>query len=166
MKINKQKQSAQRRMIEKKMSSLVKLSTPPPPSGWLKAVRGSLGMTAKQLSQRLGISAAGVIQLEEREPKKKVTLESLERAANAMDCRLVYALIPNEPHSSLESIIEQQARKTAARIIREVAHTMHLEAQGTSTSEQKRQIERIATELMINADSRIWDMPVAKRIRK
>jgi len=166
MKMDKKKQAMQRQLIDKKLSRFAKLNEPPPPSGWIKAIRGSLGMTAKQLSQRLGTSAAGVIQLEEREPTKKVTLESLEKAANALGCRLVYALIPKEPNTNLESIIEQQAMEAAARILKEVSHSMRLEAQGTSNEDLKKQIERIAMELRLKADSRIWDITTTKKVRK
>lgn len=166
MKIDKNKQALQRHVIAKKLSKLSRLTEPPPPSGWIKAIRGSLGMTAKQLSQRLGISAAGVIQLEKREPTQKVTIESLEKAAQAMGCRLVYALVPQEPGVSLEDIIERQALKTAARILQDVSHTMQLEAQGTSNDELKKQVRRLANELVLKSDSRIWDLAAPKRARK
>jgi predicted DNA-binding mobile mystery protein A len=166
MKTDKKAQALQRQIIDKKLSKLVKLTEPPPPSGWAKAIRGSLGMTAKQLSQRLGTSAAGVIQLEERESTKKVTLESLEKVANAMGCQLVYAIIPKQPNKSLEKIIEQQSKLTAARILQEVSHTMRLEAQGVSNEDTKKQIERIASELRLKADSRIWDLAPPKKMKK
>jgi predicted DNA-binding mobile mystery protein A len=107
-----------------------------------------------------------VIQLEEREPTKKVTLEILEKVANAMGCQLVYALIPKQPNKSLESIIEQQSIEAAARILQEVSHTMRLEAQGTSNEDTTKQIERIANELRLKADSRIWDLAPPKKARK
>lgn len=166
MRVDKKKQAMQRQLIDKKLSKLSKLSEPPPRSGWIKAIRGSLGMTAKQLSQRLGTSAAGVIQMEEREPSKKVTLESLERAANAMECRLIYAIVPKEPNTSLESIIEKKAREAAARILQEVSHTMRLEAQGTSADDLRKEIERIANELRLKGDSRIWDSSSTTKARK
>jgi predicted DNA-binding mobile mystery protein A len=156
MKIDKKKQLMQRQVIDKKVSRLAKHSEPPPPSGWLKAIRGSLGMTAKQLSLRLGTSAASVIQLEEREPTKKVTLESLEKAAQAMGCKLVYAIVPGEPNRSLEDILERQADEAASRILREVSHSMRLESQ----------IERLSAELRMKGDSQIWDLPTPKKARK
>jgi predicted DNA-binding mobile mystery protein A len=52
----------------------------------------------------------------------------LRRAAEALDCTLVYALVPN---SSLEAVIEARARKIATRELHRVSHTMRLEAQGT-----------------------------------
>lgn len=157
MKADKKQQALQRQIIEKKISRFSKLNESAPPSGWIRAIRGSLGMTVKQLSVRLGTSAASVTQLEDREPKKKITLSSLEKAANAMGCDLIYAIVPKSPHKSLEDIIEQKANEAAVRILKEVAHTMKLESQGITNEDSKKQIERMANELRLQADSRIWD---------
>ena len=48
--------------------------------------------------------------LERREADGAITLESLERAADALGCDLVYALIPRRP---LEEMLHDQAQKVA-----------------------------------------------------
>ena len=94
MKITKKKISSQKRIVQQKIDIFSKLNEPIPPSGWVKAIRGSLGMTIRQLADRVGVGHGSIAELEKREPKKKVTLESLERVARAMDCKVVYAIVP------------------------------------------------------------------------
>ncbi len=166
MRTDKKKQSNQRRIIEQKIGRLGKLNEPPPPSGWIKAVRGSLGITIRQLAERVGVGHGSINQLEKREPKKKITLESLERAAQAMDCKLVYAIIPNGSGATLESIIEQKAYEAAAKILKDVAHTMRLEVQGTSEKNVQQEIHRIARKLKETGDSRIWSTELKKKGEK
>ena len=156
MRTDKKKQGCQRNIVEQKVSRFSKFNEPVPPSGWVKAIRGSLGITIRQLAGRMGVGHGSISQLEKREPKKKVTLELLERAAAAMDCKLVYAIIPREVGTTLEDIIERRALETASKILKAVGHTMSLEAQGTTEKELQKQIERIARELKESGDPRIW----------
>jgi predicted DNA-binding mobile mystery protein A len=156
MRTNKKKQKNQLKIVEQKITRLSKLNEPTPPSGWVKAIRGSLGITIRQLADRMGVGHGSISQLEKREPQKKVTLELLERAAQAMDCQLVYAIIPREAGMTLEDIIERRALESAAQILKGVGHTMSLEAQGTTQKEIQKEIERIARELKENVDPRIW----------
>jgi predicted DNA-binding mobile mystery protein A len=162
MRTDKKKQATQRKIMEQKIHRFSKLNEPPPPSGWVKAIRGSLGMTIRQLAERVGVGHGSIAQLEKREPQRKVTLASLDRAAQAMECRVVYALVPKESGASLDTIIESKAREMATRILRDVEHTMRLEAQGTSSRDLQSEIERIASELKAKADSRIWNVPKSK----
>src|SRR5437879_4005727 len=95
-----------------------------PRGGWLKAVRESLGMSAEQLGARLGISKQNALKLERNELRKTVSLESLQRAADALDCRLVYALVPRQ---TLESRVDERAHALARRELARVQHSMALE---------------------------------------
>lgn len=157
MKTNK-KQSNQKRIIQQKLDHLSKLNEPMPPSGWIKAIRGALGLSIRQLADRVGVGHGSINQLEKREPKKRVTLESLENAARAMDCKVVYAIVPQESDITLDEIVKRRAIEAASKILKEVAHTMRLEAQGTSEKQVKDEIRRIANDLIESGDSRIWDI--------
>jgi predicted DNA-binding mobile mystery protein A len=101
----------------------------PPPKGWVRAIRDALGMTGVQFARRLGIKPQSVDALEQSEASGTIQLKTLRRAAEALDCTLVYALVPND---SLESTVRARARKIALRALGRVAHTMKLEAQETS----------------------------------
>jgi predicted DNA-binding mobile mystery protein A len=158
MKTDKKKKTIQKRIVQQKLDQLSKLNEPMPPSGWVKAIRGSLGLSIRQLADRVGVGHGSINQLEKREPKKRVTLESLENAARAMDCKVVYAIVPQESGATLDDIIRNKAIAAASKILKEVSHTMKLEAQGTSNKQVQNEIKRIANQLIESADNRIWDV--------
>ena len=162
MKTDKKQLMNQKRIIQQKIDMFAKLNEPLPPSGWVKAIRGSLGLTIRQLAERVGVGHGSIAQLEKREPKKKVTLESLENAARAMDCKIVYAIIPIESGNTLDDIIKRKAQEAAALILKDVAHTMRLEKQGTSEKQIQKEIERVAKELIESNDPRIWEIKSKK----
>jgi predicted DNA-binding mobile mystery protein A len=85
-----------------------------PPRGWLRAIRDSLGMTAAQLAARLKVSQPRIVEMEKAEQRGAITLDTLERATRALDCTLVYALVPN---GSLDGLVRKQARKVADEAI-------------------------------------------------
>src|ERR1700734_2112408 len=78
-----------------------------PVRGWIAAIRGGLGMSTSQLAKRLGIKQPSVIALEQSEAKGSIELATLRRVAEALDCTLIYALVPNKP---LESMVRDRAR--------------------------------------------------------
>ncbi len=61
-----------------------------PHRGWVKAIREALGMTTAQFAQRMGVSQPRTTELEQAEIEDKITLGTLRRAAEAMNCTLVY----------------------------------------------------------------------------
>jgi len=87
-----------------------------PPSGWVKSIRTSLGMTLQQLANKLDITQQSIQELEKREKEKAITLKSLNNVANAMDMQLIYALVPKD--GSLEALIERKATQMAQEIVR------------------------------------------------
>jgi predicted DNA-binding mobile mystery protein A len=127
-----------------------------PARGWIRAIRDSLGMTAAQLAARLGVSQPRVIALEQGEVKGRPTLQTLEKVAAALDCTLVYALVPNR---SLEAMVRDQAAKIAAERLASVDHTMRLEDQGVKAVDAKRQRERLIDDILRTEGRRLWDRP-------
>lgn len=79
-----------------------------PKTGWVRTLRKTLGMTAEQLAKRLGLKRARIVQLEKAEIQDAVTLRALKAAAEAMDCKFVYAIIPK---TSLETIFQNRAKE-------------------------------------------------------
>lgn len=124
-----------------------------PERGWIKAIREALGMTTGQFAKRLGVSQPRVAALEKAEANDAVTLKSLRQAAEALDCRLVYALIPNTP---LEEAITRRARLVAERLLARTSHTMRLENQAVSGSRQDRALDELAKTLAEH-DRRLWE---------
>jgi len=116
-----------------------------PRGGWVKAIRTALGMSQADLSARLGTSPPAVADLERAERDGGVTLKRLERAAQELDCTLVYALVPN---STLEGAVHQQARRRAAESMGHVGRTMDLEAQGLDPAIAEELLEREARKVI------------------
>lgn len=67
-----------------------------PSKGWIRAIREALGMSLRQMASRLGTSAPGARKLEESEANGTISLKSLRRAAEALDCIIIYALVPKD----------------------------------------------------------------------
>jgi len=129
-------------------------SSSPPGGGWVRAIREALGMTQAQLAVRLGISRQSLQGLERAEANRRITLDSLDRLAKAMDCRLVYALVPEK--GSLDDVRTRQAQVLADALLKSTEHSMTLEAQGVSARESKRQRELLADSLLRGSPRKLW----------
>lgn len=126
----------------------------PPRSGWVRAIREALGMTQAQLGARVGISRQSVQDLEQAEAERRITLDSLDRLAQAMDCRVVYSLVPE--HGSLDDVRTRRAQALAKALLEQTGHTMKLEAQGLSENELERQRKTLAEALLRDKPSKLW----------
>jgi predicted DNA-binding mobile mystery protein A len=148
----------QRQLLDKKLHSLrlLKVMTRPR-NGWLKAVRSALGISARGLAARIGVDMSAVLQMEEREVKGAVTLESLNRAAKSMNCRLIYAIVPANEYESLEAILNERALLAARTLARDVTHSMKLESQEVDGGTSREQIQKLADELKNKLDTRLWN---------
>lgn len=125
-----------------------------PPRGWIRAIREALGMTTAQLARRLGVTQPRIVEMEKAEVHGNITVQSLERAAEAMGCRLVYALVPITP---LTRTLEQRASRIAERQLGAVEQGMKLEAQGVSGRKQRRQARQRRIEELLRRPARLWD---------
>lgn len=123
-----------------------------PPKGWVRALRDALGMTGAQLGARMGIRPQTVETIEKSEAAGTIQLNTLRRAAEALDCTLVYALVPN---TSLEAMVNARARKIAMRELKRVAHTMRLEAQGTDDADLEARIQAYIRDRLSERD--LWN---------
>lgn len=144
-----------RKALDNKISSLPPLQKMQRPhKGWIKAVKEALGMSSKQLAARLNVSPPRITVLEKAEIDETVTLASLRRAAEALDCAFVYSFIPK---SSFEDILQTRARRIAAEIIGKVDHTMRLEAQNLGQGALSDEIENLAAQILRDQHKIIWD---------
>lgn len=114
-----------------------------PVRGWIKAVREAIGMTTAQLAKRLGVKQPSVTAMEQSEAKGTIELATLRRVAEALDCTLVYALIPNKP---LETIVRDRARAFARRRREPVEHSMLLEDQKVKAKNAEARVDEIVRE--------------------
>ncbi|MFZ4402781.1 MAG: helix-turn-helix domain-containing protein [Pseudobdellovibrionaceae bacterium] len=65
-------------------------------NGWLRQARQGLLLSTQHVAQNLGISRAAYSKFEEGEEKGTISLNTLSRAAQAMNCELVYAIRPKQ----------------------------------------------------------------------
>ena len=128
--------------------------TSPPRGGWVRAIREALGMTQGQLAARVGVARQSVQDLENAEADRRITLDSLDRLARAMDCRVVYALVPEG--ESLDALRERQAKALAKVMLESTGHSMTLEAQGVSDSAMERQHEFLTQSLLRGSPRKLW----------
>lgn len=124
-----------------------------PQGGWIRAIREALGMPRHLLGQRMGVGEKRIQQMELGEAQGRITMESLARAAAALDCELVVALVPREP---LEVRIRKRRLQLATDWIRtRTLHTMSLEGQDISYSDlPPAAVEEVE---QMFPDERLWD---------
>src|SRR5437660_362334 len=106
-----------------------------PPKGWIRALREASGMTLREFAMRMKSSIPSAAKFEKSEAEYRITLNSLRRAAEALGCELIYALVPKQ--GSILDLAEHRAREEAANDVLSVEHTMALEDQGVGGVEQK-----------------------------
>ena len=125
-----------------------------PPQGWIKTIRMALGMTSSALAQRVGdVSDSAIRKLELAEAEDAITLASLRRVAEALDCELQYALIPRLP---LKQMLSEQASIVAGKQMECVSHTMALEDQKVRDSVTMAQKQLLVESLLAGSKRRLW----------
>jgi predicted DNA-binding mobile mystery protein A len=121
-------------------------NTPQLRRGWLRAVREALELSLEEVSKKTSMSRQNINQLEQSEASGKITLDSLRRLADAMDCNLVYAIVPrdktfaalaNQVARRKSQLKEDRARRRATKLIEAVDQTMALEGQSTGRTKER-----------------------------
>ena len=140
------------KQIENQLKELSKLSRPE--IGWVKTIRETLGMNTRQVGKRCNVSSERIIRIESDEMEGRTTLATLEKIAQAMNCRLVYAIVPND---GMIEFIEKTAEDKAKTQLQQTSHHMALEDQKISIESMKEQIHFLKEELLKNNIKHIWD---------
>jgi predicted DNA-binding mobile mystery protein A len=65
-----------------------------PARGWLRAVREAVGLTQHQVAEKAAVKRQSYAQFEAAEERGSISVGSLRRAAEAMDCELFYFIVP------------------------------------------------------------------------
>lgn len=127
-----------------------------PTKGWIRAIRNGLGMSIRQLAARMKVSASRIQRLEKDELVGAVTIRSMRRAAEAMDCVFVYAILPKD---DLGSILKRQAQLKANEHMKRISHTMGLEAQSLDSEINEEMFKTLVQNLIDEKGSKLWDTP-------
>lgn len=126
-----------------------------PERGWINTIRTTLNMTMAQLGAKLNITRQGVKKIEESEANGAITLNSLKDVANAMDLKLVYALVPK--NGTIDELIQTRAEKLAQKIVLRTNQNMKLEDQGIGDEKIANTIKDLADEIKREMRKSLWD---------
>ena len=124
-----------------------------PRSGWVRAIREAMGMSAAAFARRLGMTPVGVRKLESSEASDTITLASLRKLAQALDCELRYALVPR---TSLLQQVKDRAERVARERLSPIAHSMALEDQAVQVLQNKLQLELATKDLIEGSRRELW----------
>ena len=142
--------------VEKRIQELMLLdSIVIPHEGWIYSIRNALGMTLRQLGNRLNITAQSAKEIEEREKNGTVSLAVLRQVGVALDMKLVYGFIPKA--GSLEKMIENRAKEIAEEIVRRTSASMVLEDKGNTETRLRKAIQEKTAELKHEMPRYLWD---------
>jgi predicted DNA-binding mobile mystery protein A len=135
-----------RRHLDKRFERLRPLLTEPRPHrGWVRAMRDALGMSGAELAARMGVAQSTVADLESSEMNGTIKSGTLRRAADALDCELVYFLVPR---TSLQDLVTAQSRRKAAQHLTGVAHHSRLEDQELDSDAASEELKAFAADLV------------------
>ena len=126
-----------------------------PSGGWIKTIRSAIKMTLEQLGNRIGLTKQGAIKLEQREADGSISLNSLRKAANALDMDFVYGFKPRK--GSLLKMIDEASQKKAIEIVMRTSKTMELEDQKVNKERLNQAIKDKAQEMKSNIPKYLWD---------
>jgi len=150
------KKSLQLQQLNSKMLGFASLKqVAMPPTGWIKAIRTTIGMSMQQLGNKLNMSKQAVMDIEKREKDGSITIKSLREIARAMDMQLVYGFVPND--GSLDALIEKRTTELATQIVMQTANTMKLEDQSNSKQRIEAAIRERAIAIQNEMPKILWD---------
>ncbi len=125
-----------------------------PREGWIATMRKALGMSAPELAKRLGVTKPAIYQAERKERDGGVTLKHMERLAEALGGKFVYAIVPD---GQIEDVLREQARTKAEAVVRRASSHMALEKQSLTSAQMRDEIDRLAEELLRERPSDFWE---------
>lgn len=105
----------------------------------------------RQLAKRMQMTAPSIQALEESEANGTIQINTLRRAAEALDCVVIYSVVPKIP---LQKMVEDRARIRAIRALNRVSHSMALEDQQVDRDFEKR-VQRYIDKAI--DDRSLWD---------
>lgn len=106
---------------------------PRPRRGWLQAVRQALGLSLEAVGQKLKRPRQDILYFEKAEAEDRITLKNLRLVARAMDCELVYAIVPKS--GSIADLADSLVRNRVRKDVKAVERTMALEDQAPGNVE-------------------------------
>jgi predicted DNA-binding mobile mystery protein A len=117
-----------RQQLERSLKSFANAKREPRPHrGWLRAIREGLGLSLEDVAHKAKDTRQHIRRFELAEAADRISLQSLRRLAEAMDCELVYAIVPKS--GRITELAERRTRDQAMEDVLDVENTMALENQ-------------------------------------
>lgn len=126
-----------------------------PSSGWVYSIRQALGMSMRQLGDRMGITPQSIKEIEEREKNETISIKVLKQFGRSLNLRFIYGFIPQ--NGRLEDIIENRACELAMEIVNRTSISMELEDQANNPARIQKAIKEKATEIKSEMPKYLWD---------
>jgi predicted DNA-binding mobile mystery protein A len=126
-----------------------------PSSGWVFAVRQALGMSLRQLGNKMGITAQSVKEIEIREQNETISIKVLRQFGNSINLKLIYGFIPQS--GTLEKMIEKRAYELALEIVNRTSTSMKLEDQENKPARIKKAVKDKTIEIINEMPRHLWD---------
>lgn len=125
-----------------------------PPEGWIATLRKALAMSGPQLAKRAGITKAAIYQAERNEREGAITLNQMQKMAEALGGRFVYAVVL---HERVDDVLKAQALENAEGIVRRASSHMALEQQSLSPEQTQIEIDRLADSMIRHMPPNFWE---------
>ena len=111
-------------------------------------------MTGEQLARRIGANKQRVARIESDESQGRVTIKTLRRVAEGLDCVFVYGFVPR---TTLEETVRNRAMRVASKRMGRVSRTMELEQQGLDDREHEIILQDTTEQLMDTSVKTLWN---------
>jgi predicted DNA-binding mobile mystery protein A len=125
-----------------------------PGKGWIRAIRETLGLTGEQLARQLGTNKQRISRIEQDEIQGKLTLNTLRSVAEALDCSLVYGLVPKQ---SLDQTIKQRAVQLAQKQITRSSQMMRVGTREIGALEKSQILHDLVNDIMEEMPKSLWE---------
>lgn len=126
-----------------------------PSSGWVHAIRLSLGMSLKQLGRRMNITAQSIKEIEEREKAGTISINVLRQFGKSLNMKFIYGFIPEK--ESISEMVKQRALEIAKEIVMRTSVNMSLEEQKNSERRLRKAMKEKALEIQQEMPKYLWD---------
>ena len=104
---NAERQMARRRLDRELRYFRLAAKVKNPTENLLRAVRQALGIPMAEMARAMKINPSVIFRLERSQARGKISLDAMERVAGAMECEVVYAVIPQDG-KTLEQLAERR----------------------------------------------------------
>ena len=146
----------QLQQLDQRIKKIAPLKEVPFPStGWIRAIRTSLGMSLEQMGKKLGVTRQSAQSIEKREQEGAITINALKEVAHVMDLDFVYGFVPKD--GSLSGLIDRKSAELARKVVGMASQTMKLEDQENTNDRLNHAIEERTKEFKDKMPGILWD---------